>query len=95
MVGQHWSSCFSTRQFFPTGLMKGHTLNTRRIACLRTGGFRDYVVFGIGWFSGMGGFSGSGGFLGLSSCARGIKWLCSWDWVVVLLVLRSVNNTVV
>ena len=26
MVGQHWSSCFSTTQFFPTGLMNGQTL---------------------------------------------------------------------
>ena len=26
MVGQHWSSAFSTTQFLPTGLMKGQTL---------------------------------------------------------------------
>jgi hypothetical protein len=29
MVGQHWSSCFSTRQFLPTGLMKGQTLHRK------------------------------------------------------------------
>ena len=34
MVGQHWSSAFSTTQFLPTGLMKGHTLNIWVLSCL-------------------------------------------------------------
>ena len=27
--GQHWSSAFSTTQFFPTGLIKGQTLEKK------------------------------------------------------------------
>ena len=31
IVGQHWSSFFSTTQFFPTGLINGQTLIKSKI----------------------------------------------------------------
>ena len=36
MVGQHWLSFFSTTQFCPTGLIKGHTLSMANVTIKET-----------------------------------------------------------